>query len=477
MARFEWSSNSRTSANSFGTSPPTLIGLLLFLLSANLALGLTVVTEDGAMVYFQGELVGVVKGGELTFNAKLPGVLRVVKPGYVPYETIVETEGRYVVNLKLPAFLEVRVTPPNAEVFVNNERYTSGVSKQVPSGQVRVIVRAKGYTEWSKVLELKPLETTVVEVRLKQTVTLNLSANVTIDEAYLDGIKVKIPGVFEVRPGKHELALSDRYSPTLLTFDVPEVSEFSFEFSVRKNWMLTIKGYPEGALVKVGGGVYRTPAVVLLPEGRYDVEIQASGFKPLRLERSIFRDEVLDYVLEVERDVTVAMGTDFTVELNGFTRDRVHSNLWFTRVKDKSGDTVWFGFSSGVFEAFPTTLPLVIGPGVEAVLPNGLIFKGPTLVQVQRNAKVLVTLSGLPVEVVVAKPTVVTTEKACVVNVFSRSTFDVYVNGELRGRTPIYLLPLAEGDHVFTFKRGEIVVDERRVSIRPNVLNEVKVDK
>lgn len=453
-----------------------MLGLLLMFLVSGTSFGLTVVADDGAIVYFNGELIGAVRGGQLTFQAKLPGVLRVVKSGYAPYETYITEDGRYVIELKLYAYIVVRVSPSNAEVFVNDERTIPGVRKEVPSGPVKVTVRAKGYTEWSKTIEAKPLEVLTLDVKLKTTTTLKLRANIDVDEVYFESERVKLPATLEVMPGKYVLTLSENYEPSRFIVEVPPLDEFTYELNVKRKYLLTIRGNPEGAFVRVAGGVYRAPTQLLLTEGTYEILIELQGYKPLKVSRELFRNDILEYFLEPEMTHPVEFMQDYTVEIDGFVRDKMPSGVWFTKLLF-SGKTIWFGFSSGQFKAYPMTLPVAIGKGVELRLPDGRTFSGPSLVQVVRGSKVSLAVGGRASEVVVNEPIVRTTSDKCLVNVFSRSVLDLYVNGVYQGRTPLYLLTLPAGTHNFTFKRGQNLVEEREVTIVPNELNEVKVDK
>jgi len=51
---------------------------------ANPGYALTVIGDDGAIVYFNDKLVGTIKGHQLSFDAQIPGTLKLVKPGYIP---------------------------------------------------------------------------------------------------------------------------------------------------------------------------------------------------------------------------------------------------------------------------------------------------------------------------------------------------------------------------------------------------------
>jgi len=146
--------------------------IFLFIL-ANPGYALTVIGDDGAIVYFNDQLVGTIKGHQLSFDAQIPGILKLVKPGYVPFEKMVTEDATVVVNLVLPAYLNIVVSPTDSTIYIDGEVIANGSTKvSIIPGEHVIKVSAPGFTEKEVKVYLNPYEEKRIDITLKNTVTL-----------------------------------------------------------------------------------------------------------------------------------------------------------------------------------------------------------------------------------------------------------------------------------------------------------------
>lgn len=444
----------------------------------NLLLGLTVVGENGSIVYYNGKLVGVIKNGSITFEATFPGILKVTKPGYVDFEKEVTEDGVVVAELMFPAYLSISAMPVESKIYLDGVLVGVGhVKVSTRPGTHRIIVGMEGYTEWIGEVTLAPFEERELKVNLKRTTTLKLISETPIEGALLNGERISIPGTYEVTPGAHKLELPANYVVNKITFEVPSTSEYAYRVDSRRLFKLSVMGKPERATVQVGGFTYTAPVEIFLPEGNYDVLVSAQGYSPRTYSVKLMRDEYLIYTLEPLNEISGSRSlSNFVVEYDGFTREKVVRKLWFTTIKDTVGGIVWFGFSDGVLRNLPSTVPIAFSRDFQLRV-GGYTFKGPGIIQVVPGTQIeCVSMDGYQM-LTVKNLTILDSSDKVLVNVLSQTSLDVYVDGKFVGRTPIYLLELPEGIHQFEFKSGTVLIEERLVTVSRGKLNEVKSEK
>jgi len=458
----------------------TFVFLLLFI---SFSYALTVVGENGSIVYYNEKLIGAIKDHQLSFEVQLPGVLKLVKPGYVPFEKLITEDGTVIANLALPAYLNISVEPADSMVYIDDKPVArNGTKISLEPGEHLIRITSPGFTEKIMSIYLNPYEEKELNVTLKTTVTLNLDSVKKIENVFFNFEKITIPTVLEVPPGKYRVVLPQDFVNLIQDFEVPSTDTYTFLVDSRQYKKITVLGKPENAIVKIGNDFYKSPVETKLVEGKYEVQISLDGYNDFSTQISLSNDLVLHYTLEPKEQISLLFDVpDVSVEFDGFNQEPLVKRLWFTTIKQLSscGDSesiIWFGFSDGTLKRLPKSIPIALGKGVQAVV-NNTIHTGPGIIQV--NPKQLVkVLRGLDVsELIAESPIVLDSTESCLVNIYSRSVLDVFVNDAYIGRTPIYLMDLPAGEYTFTFKKDGNEVHKQTVLIESGKLNEVKVNK
>jgi len=91
----------------------------------------------------------------------------------VPFEKILTEEATVTVELSLPSFLNVKVTPQNARVSVDGQLVevdtSSGTARlQINSGIHEIKAEAPGYVTKTVRVEINPYEEKDLEITLKK---------------------------------------------------------------------------------------------------------------------------------------------------------------------------------------------------------------------------------------------------------------------------------------------------------------------
>lgn len=467
-------------------------GVMLFIflfISAISTYALTVIGDNGAIVYFNDKLIGTIKDTQLSFDAQLPGTLKLVKPGYIPFEKTVTEDGTVVVNLVLPAYLNIVVSPTDSTIYVDGEMLAKGNTKvSLRPGEHLVRVSAPGFTEKSVKVNLNPYEEKELAITLKTTVTLTLDTPKVIENAFFNFEKITLPATFEVHPGRYRLILPTDFVSFIQEIEIPAVDSYKFSVDSRQYKKLTVLGKPENATVEVNNDFYNTPAEIRLVNGKYDIRISSPGYKDFNTTLSFENDQVLYYTLEPKEQINMLLGgTDTTVEFDGFSQKSMVKRMWFTTIKkssdnsqnsseSSSGEIVWFGFSDGTLKNIPRSVPIALSRGVQLAV-NGTVYNGPAIVQVLPKQVVRIVKGTSSDELIAESPTVLDSAESCLVNIFSKSVLDVFANDSYIGKTPIYLIDLPKGLYTFTFKKGESEVYRQDVSIENGKLNQIVVEK
>lgn len=455
---------------------------LLIALFSDLAFSLTVYAPKGSMVYYNDKFVGVVQKDSISFNAEFPGTLKVVKPGFVPFEKTLTDDTTVTVELSLPSFLNLKVTPKNARVFVNGQlvevdTFNGTARLRINSGVHEIKAEAPGYATKTLRVEINPYEEKDLEITLKRTVTLKLVSEKNIDNAILGGMLINLPSTIEVEPGKYKLYLPNIFLKSIQEIEVPFLDEYVYKVDATQMFKLTIDGSPAGAYAWISGQIWKLPTTIVLPENSYDIRIFSQNYEDYETKVELRKDTKIFYNLKPKWEVSQrTVSNNYVIEYDGYVRDRVVVKPWFTTIKDNAGNIVWYGFSDGSLKNLPKTVPILISKDMICMVGT-TIFKGPTILQVALGTSILVfdnRRANSEERIQVKGPTVIDTEDRVLVNVYSKDVCEVYWDDEFIGNTPIYFFVTSAGKHKLTFVRNGLKVNEQIVDAKQGQLNEFR---
>ncbi|QIV78196.1 PEGA domain-containing protein [Fervidobacterium pennivorans subsp. shakshaketiis] len=455
---------------------------LLIALFSDLAFSLTVYAPKGSMVYYNDKFVGVVQKDSISFNAEFPGTLKVVKPGFVPFEKTLTDDATVTVELSLPSFLNLKVTPKNARVFVNGQlvevdTFNGTARLQINSGVHEIKAEAPGYATKTLRVEINPYEEKDLEITLKRTVTLKLVSEKNIDNAILGGMLINLPSTIEVEPGKYKLYLPNIFLKSIQEIEVPFLDEYVYKVDSTQMFKLIIDGSPAGAYAWISGQIWKLPTTIVLPENSYDIRIFSQNYEDYETKVELRKDTKIFYNLKPKLEVSQrTVNNNYVIEYDGYVRDRVVVKPWFTTIKDNAGNIVWYGFSDGSLKNLPKTVPILISKDMICMVGT-TIFKGPTILQVASGTNILVfdnRRAKSEERIQVEGPTVIDTEDRVLVNVYSKDVCEVYWDDEFIGNTPIYFFVTSAGKHKLTFVRNGLKVNEQIVDAKQGQLNEFR---
>lgn len=455
-----------------------VIILFFIVLLLEIHFGLTVISENGSIVYYNDLLIGVIKDNSLSFSATFPGLIKVVKPGYLPFEKEITEDGTVVAQLTFPSYLKINVLPENAEIYINDVRYTGGKTYILKPGQYVVKAFSPGLTSKTIELSIKEKEEKVLNIILKDTVTLTINADEIISDVIFDGKIIKVPNILEVKPGKYRFILPTNFAESIQEYDVPPVDSFSVKINTKKKYNLQILGEPGNAYLKLNSNIYKIPFNGDLVEGTYTLVIYAEGYREERINLNLKSDTIINYVLEPENLYRFeSLSKDYRVEFDGFVMDKIIRRVYFATIKDKNDNIVWLGFTDGSIKSIPSTIPVLVGPDYQVTVGSQTYF-GPAVLHVQRGQKVSVynRLSGTET-IVVDKLTIFDTFEKCLLNVYSKTNTDVFIDGRYIGKTPIYLFAINSGRHEVVLKRNGQDIFKGEFDVVKGKLNEICIDK
>ncbi|MFN6991173.1 MAG: PEGA domain-containing protein [Fervidobacterium sp.] len=481
-----------------------LIFLTFPIFQSSIALALTVFSNNGAIVYFNDKLIGTIKNESISFEATFPGVLKIVKPGYMPFEIMVTQDGTVVALLSLPAYLSICTSPADAQVFVNNQKISTERDEKgfikitLGAGMYNLKVNAPGYVEKQINLTLREGEEKELCISLKKTVSLsiklqNTSTNQNNSQIFtvsFDGTDIMIPTEMEVTPGLHKLILPDGFYKKIQQFSIPAVENFEITVDARRVYNLNISGEPDEAYAKINGEIYKLPININLPEGKYDVKIFSHGYKDSDREIILFNDTVINYSLEPLELYEIALkDKNYTIEFNGFSVTKLPRTVGIVSLKDNLGKIVWLGFSDGKLEGIPSTIPVIVSSTYQLTFEN-LSIRGPAIFQIPKGKSITLYSRNEGTRIVDVSKMISSTdhkdgngiivfddEKSCLMNIFSKTPLDVFLDGKYIGKTPIYLHESTIGNHTLVFKRDGTIVHVFEVIIKTGTINEIVIDK
>lgn len=447
---------------------------VMFFVSMFLFANLTIITEPSAMVYWNGALIDVVPlDGVLELeNLDYPGTLKIVKPGYAPYETLVSTDTILKVKLSLPSYIEVTSDPENVDVIVNgNFLGTSPDVFEVSSGELLLTFEKEGYISKKFKITLFPSQIKKIHVTLTKNVKLKLISNDVI-EATIDGKYIKLPTTVEVLPGKHVLKLYGKdYIKTVQEIEVPAVEEYEYNVDETVYVNLYVYGYPENANVILNNISKTSPAIFKVIPGIYDIKIESDGFKTLK-EKINVTTSSNTFMYNLSKNLISSVNNSLTVFFDGYISEDnlVPKRLYFTKVVGDNKE--WFGFTDGSIEEIPKSFSVIFTKD-GYIEYKGVRYNSPVILNVNYDDTVKVVSNGKEESVIVKENKILDDPKSCAVNIYSKQVFDVKINGKFIGRTPIYLLSLPEGGYRMEFLKNGITIYEKNVEIKQGILNEI----
>jgi len=468
--------------------------LLLILTFQFSAFSLTIEAPSGSMVYYNGKLIGTIKEKSISFQATFPGELKVVKPGYVTFEKIITEDGTITVNLQLPAFLNITLSPQNSLVFIDNEMLktesdSTSLRLQITPGVHEIKVIAPDFMQKSLKVELSPYEEKYLDISLKRTVTLKLTSDKPVKGAIINNMILDLPAQIEVLPGKYKLYLPQNFVKSIQEIEVPAYDEYSVNIDTSEFRKLSLSGKPEKAYVKIGNDIFKLPLEKLLPEGVYALEIFAEGFFPYKTVVNLKNDYTLFYSLQPVQEIAMSeIASDalfydlYEVLFDGYERKLLQKRSWLTSIRERRTDKrelIWVGFSDGSLKRLPNTVPIVITSKINLYY-DSIVFQGPGIIQVEKGSVVRFSdakgvLEGRQFKA--EKLTVIDDGTRCLVNIYSEQTCDVYWDNVFIGKTPIYLFVTTAGEHKISFVKNGITIENKVINIDSGVLNEIVLQK
>lgn len=435
---------------------------------------LVVVTEPNSMVYWNNVLLDTVpSSGVLKLsNLQYPGILKVIKPGFAPFETEVSTDMILKIKLSLPSYLEITSYPENVNIFFNGKfiGVTPGVF-EFPSGNIELYFEKEGYIPKKLNISLEPSQIEKINISLNKYVKLKLISNKKI-EAILDNDYVNLPTEVNVLPGKHVLKLIGKdFVTNIQEINVPVTEEFEYVVDDKIYVRLYVYGYPENAMISLNGISKLSPAAFKIIPGTYNIRIESEGFEVLEQQIEVSSENPV-FRYSLKKRVISNINKNLTVFLDGYEAEGIFvpKKLYFTKIISKNGE--WYGFTDGSVENIPKSLSVFLGS--EGYLEyKGIRYNSPTLLNVFEKETVKYVTDEKVVNFIVNQNLVLDDSDHCLVNIYSKEVYDVKVDGKMIGRTPIYLLILPSGTHNFKFLRNGVIVHEKNVEIKQGILNEI----
>ena len=297
-----------------------------FKLQPTLGLILVHSTPAGAEV----EIDGAHRGVTPSLISDLPlGTYRarLVKPGYIPKEIELKTEGRSPVKYQVKltsdsASLTIDSAPPNASVTINgvSRGTTPCTVARIPSGDSSLTLELEGFEPYSEALKLSAGESQTVTAVLKSIpsnltiVSIPAGARIYVDNQFRGKSPVKLerlqPNTYRIRA---ELPSHDMLIRNVAVSRAQDVIE---EFRLKRNaGDLRITTEPAGVDVLLDGkrvgttaaGTNKTDtiseplAVKLIPAGAHVITLTKVGFYTAKQKLDIVRDESQTHHVKLKR--------------------------------------------------------------------------------------------------------------------------------------------------------------------------------
>ncbi|ABR31377.1 hypothetical protein SU69_07780 [Thermosipho melanesiensis] len=448
--------------------------LLFLVISYTLFAELVIITEPSAMVYWNGNLIDVVPlNGILKIsNITYPGKLKIVKPGYSVYETVVSSDATLNIKLTLPSYVEITTEPEGVKVYINDKFYglTPAVF-EVPSGNLRIFLEKDGYIFKTMDLFVSPSKINKVKVKLKKYVDLKINVKEKV-RAIFNGKLVTLPIELKVLPGKYNLELLDSdYVNLNQEVVVPSVENYEYNVDETKFARLYVYGYPENAEVSLENVSKISPASFRVIPGKYSLTIRKDGYRELK-SMIVLKSGSNNYVYNLKTKVISKTNEDLLFFLDGMkvSESFVAKRLYFTKIVGQGRE--WYGFTDGSIEKMPESYSIILGRE-GSLIYKGIKYDSPVVINAKFSEIITYISETSSNNFTVVGNLIIDDENHCVVNVYSEDSMEVFINDKFFGKTPLYFLILPRGIYRFRFVKDGIIVSEKSIEIKQGILNEV----
>ena len=224
--------------------------------------------------------------------------IRLEKPLYKPYETVVEVKDSAVVKID-PSY-EINhsdlsfVVDNQAQIWIDGRKVAEGRwSGKLEYGTHRIECKKDGHRVSQKLLEVTPQTVGTITLEAPAPVygTVYVTSSPSGSDVYVDDEFVgKTPCTVNPLIGIRRITVShDGYKTDTRVIQVSETESSQIDVKLTDIIDVTIKSDPDAKIFVDGKDVGKTPWRGSLISGEYAVKLQASGYNPL--EKKIKVDE------------------------------------------------------------------------------------------------------------------------------------------------------------------------------------------
>ena len=389
--------------------------------------------------------------------------IKVAKKGFKPWTRTVEPEDDKSVAVEAPlerllTTIVVRSTPPGASVFFDGKErkeLTPTVIQKVPSGErYEIRLAKKGFKPWVKTVEPEDDKSVTVKASLETILTTIVvrstppDASVFLDDKQVRGsTPVEIPDISA--DDAHKITVKKKgYRSVVQTVTLEPGERKEVQVALKPLFgEIRVSSEPPGAEVYLNGKdmALKTPTrLSRLSPGKYKVTLKKKGYKAWEDEVSLGDSGPLDLP---------------KVKLQkAFGRLNLSSSPWTF--------VYYMGKEIG-------TTPLANIRFQEGI--HKLILKNPRL-----NIEEEVTVTIVAGEVTIRSIDITGAIKGKLkgqLKIRVAPWADVYVDGKLKGTTPLKPLELMAGEHTVLVKNEKLAKQRSfRIIIKPNQVHSLDVN-
>ena len=224
--------------------------------------------------------------------------IRLEKPLYKPYETVVEVKDSAIVKID-PSY-EINhsdlslVVDNQAQIWIDGRKVAEGRwSGKLEYGTHKIECKKDGHRVSQKILEVTPQTVGTISLEAPAPVygTVYVTSSPSGSDIYVDDEFVgKTPCTVNPLIGTRRITIShDGYKTDTRVIQVSETESSQINVKLTDIIDVTIKSDPDAKIFVDGKDVGKTPWRGSLISGEYAVKLQASGYNPL--EKKIKVDE------------------------------------------------------------------------------------------------------------------------------------------------------------------------------------------